>query len=130
MLDREHFDYDTEPACRAVVVIEEMAKSKMLPFFQEVQKGFYQKSRDPKEVEFYKPICEDLDIDYKIFSTKFESARAKENTVRHFQRSAQVGVRSFPTVLLEYRGQMHRIAIGYSTFKAMKERIDAVLQDN
>jgi len=127
LLDRPKFDYDTEPACRAVVVAGEMAPDKMLLFFQAIQKGFYVQSKDPKQVAFYEPICEELGMDYSDFSSKFKSLQAKENTIGHFQRSAQLEVRSFPTVLLEHNGKLHGIARGYSTFEEMRERIDAVL---
>jgi len=127
LLEREQFDYDTEPACRAVVTVEEISPEKMLPFFKAVQKGFYVENRDPKEVEFYQSICKTLGIDYGVFTSKFESAQMMENTVKHFQRSAQLGARSFPTLLLEYKGQRHNIAMGYSTYEKMKRRIDAII---
>ena len=88
LLDKASFDYDTEPACRSVVVIEEIKPDVALPFFQEVQKGFYMRSEDPKKVEFYQSICQKLEIDFNTFSTKFESQAAKSNTMKHFQRSA------------------------------------------
>ena len=33
LLDRTEFDYDTEPACRAIVVIENISPEKMFPNF-------------------------------------------------------------------------------------------------
>ena len=127
LLDQDHFDYDTEPACRAVVVVEEIAKTKMMDFFKEVQKGFYVWNRDPKEVEFYQSICEDLDINFEDFSKRFASEEMKKATSNHFIKSSSLGVRSFPTVLLEYKGKQNVIAVGYSTFGQMKARIDTVL---
>lgn len=127
LLERSSFDYDTEPACRAVVTVSEMNNRLALPFFKQVQKGFYLENRDPKEVEFYRQICESMDIDFGQFSSKFESSEMKEKTVGHFQRSAQLGARSFPTLMLEYKGQRQAIAVGYSTFEKMRDRIDAVL---
>lgn len=128
LLDLEYFDYDTEPACRAVVTAQSMDETLAFSFFKEVQKGFYMESRDTKKVEFYKTICERMDIDFKEFSKRFDSFEMKEKTVNHFQRSANLGARSFPTVLLQYRGQTHRIAIGYSTFEKMKTRIEEVIR--
>lgn len=127
LLDKAEFDYDTEPACRSVVAVGEIDKSKMLPFFKAVQKGFYYESKDPKKVEFYRSICEGMGIDFALFSAKFESAAMKANTTKHFQRSGDLGARSFPTLLLEYNGEMHKIAIGYSTYEKMKTRIDAII---
>jgi len=128
LLDWESFDYDTEPACRAVVTVGDMAPEQMLPFFKEVQKGFYVGNEDPKMVAFYKPICQNLGIDYDVFASKFETSEMRDKTNEHFQRSAQLGARSFPTLLLEYKGQYHNIAIGYSTFEKMKSRIESVIE--
>ena len=128
LLDRPKFDYDTEPACRAVVVVEDIAPEKMFIFFKTVQKGFYVENNDPKEVNFYKPICEKLGIDFSIFSLKFNSAKMAEQTSIHFQRSAELGARSFPTLLMEYKGRLHTIALGYSTFEKMKGRIENLIK--
>jgi len=52
LLSAESFDYDTEPSCRAVVVVQSMDKSKEFEFFKAVQKGFYLNGNDPKQVVF------------------------------------------------------------------------------
>jgi len=128
LLEEPYFNYDTEPSCRAVVTAGEMKMDKMLPFFKAVQVGFYVENKDPKQVEFYKSICNSLDIDYAVFSSKFISTEMKLKTNQHFERSAQLGARSFPTLLLEYKGEIQIIAIGYSTFAKMQERIDGILK--
>ena len=128
LLDRESFDYDTEPACRSVVAVGEIDESKMLPFFKAVQQGFYLENRDPKSAEFYKSICEGMDIDFSLFTSKFESATIKGKTAKHFQRASLLGANSFPTLFLEYKGQRHNIAKGYSTFEKMKGRIDTLIK--
>lgn len=127
LLEQEHFDYDTEPACRAVVVAGEINKTKMFPFFKEVQFGFYVGNNDPKEVTFYEPICLSLGIDYVEFSSKFNSEEMKKKTIKHFNHAAELGARSFPTILFKHQGETHHVAIGYSTFAKMKERIEAML---
>jgi len=127
LLDKATFDYDTEPACRAVVTVSDMEIEKVLPFFQEVQKGFYLENKDPKEVEFYRSICVDMDINFEQFSSKFESSEMKNMTINHFRKSAELGARSFPTLLLEYKGKREAVAVGYSTFDKMKGRIDKML---
>ena len=99
----------------------------MLPFFKAVQRGFYVGNEDPKEVDFYKSICDEMDIDFAAFSTLFESDDLKVKTKYHFVRSSQLNVSSFPTVLLEYKGKMHTVAKGYSTFGKMKSRIEAIV---
>jgi len=127
LLKRENFDYDTEPACRAVVAIEEMDKSKSLPFFKAVQKGFYYDNEDPKSKTFYKSIVGELGLDYDRFCELFDSQEVKNNTQNHFRNAGQLGVRSFPTVLLQKNGQLYMIASGYDTFDNMRSRIQKLL---
>ncbi len=127
LLGWDEFDYDTEPACRAVVTVLSLDASKALPFFKEVQKGFYLENRDPKAVSFYKPICDALDLDYTSFASGFDSQEMKLATQSHFEKSQQIGVRSFPTLLLEYKGKFHLVASGYSTFAQMKDRVDQII---
>ena len=128
LLESEHFEYDTEPACRAVVVVKQLAPEKTLTFFKEVQKRFYRESEDPKLVDFYKPICEGLDINFEIFSTKFGSDEVKIDTKHNFYKSRKLGVNSFPTILIERDGEFYKVASGYSTFNDMKQRIESLIQ--
>ena len=127
LLEKEQFNYDTEPSCRSIVVVQSIDESKALPFFKEVQKGFYLESRDPGTAEFYRSICSKLDIDFDQFKASFQSADMKAKTQQHFAKSQQMGVRSFPTIVLEHKGQLHLVASGYSTFDVMKEKIDGLL---
>jgi putative protein-disulfide isomerase len=127
ILKWDEFDYDTEPSCRSVVTIQSIDPDKALLFFKEVQKGFYLKNKDPKLVDFYKDICTRFNIDFELFKSKFDSDEMKAATQQHFQRSQQMGVRSFPTILIEHNGQLHLVASGYSTFEKMREQIDKII---
>ena len=128
LLDLEQFEYDTEPACRAVVVVKQLAPDKALAFFKEIQKRFYQESMDPKSIDFYQPLCEKMNIDFSTFSSNFDSDDAKIDTKHNFYRSRKLGVNSFPTILLEKEGKVHRIDSGYSTFEEMRKKIEALIQ--
>lgn len=128
ILGWEAFDYDTEPACRSVVTIQSLQPDKALAFFKEVQNGFYLENKDPNLIDFYEGICTRLDIDFDKFKNKFDTHEMKAATQKHFQKSQQIGVRSFPTILIEHKGQMHLIASGYSTFEKMKVKIDSVVR--
>lgn len=119
LLDSDSFDYDTEPACRSVVVAMQMAPQKGLSFFKAVQRGFYLGNRDPKDVNFYQPICKDLELDFDTFSKLFDSTEMKRKTNEHFERSAQLGARSFPTIILLRNGKYELVASGYATADKM-----------
>lgn len=129
LLDQEHFFYDTEPSCRAVVVVKNLAYDKSFEFFSEVQKKFYYDNEDPKEVSFYKSICGKLDISYTEFSRMFDSEEMKLATARDFQDAKNMGVTSFPTVVLKYKGDYHMVSKGYSDAETMTRVIERIMAD-
>ena len=117
------FDYDTEPACRATVTARTLAPAKALTFYELVQHHFYVRSEDPKEVAFYKPICEQLSIDFDHFAKLFVSDEMKLATAEDFAQSRQWGVRAFPSVVYRKDDQLYIIAQGYDSYHALRDRV-------
>lgn len=48
LFEKDSFNYDTEPACKAIVTVRAIDSSKALPFYELVQHSFYVKNKDPK----------------------------------------------------------------------------------
>lgn len=127
LFDKDHFHYDTEPACRAVRVLRDLAPEKELDFFKAVQYGFYFENRDPKEASFYQPICNDLGIDYAAFLDKFSSEKYKALTRQDFEQSAQWGIRGFPSVVVRWQGRLGLLSNGYARLADMNTRMEQLL---
>lgn len=125
LLDRVRFHYDTEPACRAVVAVQQIQKLQSLPttlprsFFSSVQQKFYVQGKDPKEPKFYESICQSLQIDYPEFLNRFESAQTRAATHEEFQKCRSWGVASFPTLLLQQGDKLSPLAAGFTTAQAV-----------
>jgi putative protein-disulfide isomerase len=124
LLSTAHFDYDTEPACRAIVAARSLSPENEHRFFELVQHHFYVQNKDPKEAAFYEPICQALAIDFTAFRTVFESEAIRRATRADFQRSRQWGIRGFPSVLFQKGDQLHLLASGYTTFEQLWERVE------
>ncbi len=129
LFELESFDYDTEPACRAVVTVRQIDPEKTLSFYEYVQHHFYVKSEDPKQVEFYRPICEKLGIDFTQFSTLFPSDEMKQLTAEDFSTSRSWGIRGFPSVIYRDGDQLHLIARGYAEYADLKANIAAIQKE-
>ncbi len=129
LLERSAFSYDTEPACRAVVTARELfgqgqeAISRELSFFAAVQQKFYVEGEDPKEVTFYRDICMNNGIEPLEFVKVFASAEAVSATQREFLLARQLGVRGFPTVMLQTATGLHEISVGYAPLATLTDRI-------
>jgi putative protein-disulfide isomerase len=128
LFELEHFDYDTEPACRAVVAARELAPELEVRFFELVQHYFYVQNQDPKEVDFYQPICATLGIDFQAFSDLFSSPETMAATQAEFQMNRQWGVTGYPTVVVRKDEKFLVVAQGYATFEQMWARVEAILQ--
>ena len=129
LLEAEHFDYDTEPACRAVATVkllqtrDQFPISTVLKFFSAIQHKFYVEGQDPKETNFYASICNSLALDFDEFRTVFESPAAQQAVQQDFVRCRQWGVRSFPTLLLEQDGKLEPLAEGFVTTEQVLSRL-------
>ncbi|WP_347814274.1 DsbA family protein [Pseudomonas aeruginosa] len=127
LLDAPYFDYDTEPACRAVVCAQILGADSADPsarrFFSAVQRRFYVEGRDPKETSFYADLCEEAGLDFGAFRSLFLSAEARQATQAAFLRCRQWGVRAFPTLAVERRGELLLLAAGFTTREQVLSRL-------
>lgn len=125
ILDSNTMLYDTEPACRAVVTVRKLKPEVALAFFKAVQTAFYAENKYPGYVETYTEIVENLGIDKEDFKKEFLSEAMKEAVKADFERSSDLGVRGFPTVILD-KGEGDYVLIGNGYMKA--ERLEAGVQ--
>lgn len=130
ILDHETWVYDTEPSCRAVVIVREHAPEKAFSYFQEVQLGFYRDNKNPSSSETFAEICERMDIMPKAaFTEKFESQENKDRTKVEFQYVQNLGVNSFPTVILQNGDEYYLVTSGYTTSENIVNRVKSVLNN-
>jgi len=125
ILSWESFNYDTEPACRSVVVARQLRDRIELPFFAAVQAKFYVENGDPGKPEFYRDICDRFDINFDEFLPMFEGDAAKQQTMGDFQLSRNWGVTGFPSILFQQGERLWKIASGFATFENMKAIIES-----
>ncbi|PIQ47295.1 MAG: DsbA family protein [Cytophagales bacterium CG12_big_fil_rev_8_21_14_0_65_40_12] len=129
LFEREEFNYDTEPSCRAVVASRQWMEDNELAFYEAVSRKFYVDNEDPTESEFYRSICEQFDIPFDVFLAIFESDQCKYETHQEFQLNRQWGVRGYPTVLFKIKDQLYQINHGYTEFDQMKSVIEKILKE-
>lgn len=129
LLEAESFNYNTEPACRAVVAARNLNPNVESRFFELTQHRFYVLNQDPGNVAFYAPICAELDLDYAQFKVLFSSAEVKNKTLRDFQTNRSWGVTGYPTVIFRKGTQLTAIARGYAEFAQMWEVVSKSMNE-
>ncbi|WP_323757157.1 DsbA family protein [Roseivirga sp.] len=129
LFEKDNFNYDTEPPCRAVVASRKWMKENDLEFFESVSRKFYVDNEDPSEGEFYRSICEEYNIPFDEFLKDFEGDEAKYKTHQEFQLNRQWGVKGYPTVLFKSKDQLYQINHGYTEFEQMQFVIEKILSE-
>lgn len=133
ILDREEFNYDTEPSCRAVYVARDLWQGeddndrKLLEFFSAIQYKFYVGGEDPTSLNFYQSICEEHGVDFAQFSQKFESEEMKDKTYEEFQLNRSWNIKGFPSFALRIGNQVTPIGSGYMQIETINKAIETAI---
>ncbi|GAB4244312.1 MAG: DsbA family protein [Ekhidna sp.] len=129
LMEREDFNYDTEPSCRAVVAARPFVETREMEFFEAIQQKFYVDSEDPTNLDFYQSICTEFEIDFHAFTNRFESEEIRYETNNEFTLNRQWGVQGYPTILLLHKDQLFLVANGYASFDQMKNQIEKTMEE-
>jgi len=127
ILKNKTFVYDTEPACRAVVLMRELKPEVEFEFFKKVQTRFYKDNKNTGLTETYAELAKEFGLDKTDFAKKFESKELKEKVKKDFTYSQSVGVRSFPTLVLQNGDDLYLIAQGYVEAEKIIKKCEKVL---
>ena len=122
LMARQNFVYDTEPVCRAVVTARMIAPEvDLLKVFRAFQRAFYVDGLDTTDGEVLSEvgakalseqgIATTVDAFFEVFS----SDEAIDAAQRDFELTRRLGVRGFPTLLVEADGKIGQLSSGYAT---------------
>ncbi|GGJ88841.1 DsbA family protein [Pseudomonas matsuisoli] len=134
----QHFDrerglpsgmvYDTEPACRALVTVREVAPSQVFAFVKAVQQAFYVHGKDVSQTVELTRIAGELGIDSEAFCSRFDLDAMRETTRLDFAWARQLGISGFPTMLAERDGQLALLTNGYQPLEALAPLLNRWLE--
>lgn len=124
ILDSQTITYDTEPPCRAVAVVRDMDASKTLEFFKKVQSTFYKDGKNMHLVDSYTCLVEDLGMDATAFAENFSSEFYKSKVREDFQTAAELGVRGFPTLLMQIGDKTITLTNGYAKADQIIKKVE------
>lgn len=122
-LEREYFDYDTEPACRAIICIRELDETKVFDFMSTIQKSFYQDAKDITSTEVLSTIAVENGFEKEVFLNLFLSKEIKEATLADKYKARSMGANSFPSlVFIDEEGHLY-VLKGYRTFEEIQKHL-------
>ncbi|HEX2012895.1 MAG TPA: DsbA family protein [Roseateles sp.] len=131
---RQGYVYDTEPACRAMVVVRRVAPAAApLAVFRAIQHAFYAEGRDPRDGAMLADVVtaelarQGLPVAPGQFLAAWRDMGAVAATAAEFREVRRWGIQSFPALLLEQDGQLSLLAPGYMSADELDARLAAAM---
>jgi len=124
LFEKEHFDYDTYPACKAVLSVREcFGMQKAFEYLHTIQKAFYARGQDITQLEVLTELLGSIDVDVDKFATFYKSQRAQTLMEHDFAKARSMGANAFPSVvIIDEEGHMV-CQKGYRSLIEMKKII-------
>jgi len=101
LFDQETFEYDTYPACKAVVSVRELfGMRSAFEYLHKIQEAFYTKSQDITKLDILMQLLKEMGLEGSAFKTFFESERAQLLMEHDFAKARSMGANAFPSVVM------------------------------
>ncbi len=129
ILDRDDWVYDTEPGCRAVVTMRELAPELVVGWFQRLQRAFYAEGTVISDPATLPPLLDGFAVDADKFVELFQSSRMRERTWADFSEARSMGVAGFPTLLYRDDDLLGVVTRGWAPWDQLEPALTHWLED-
>lgn len=119
----EGFVYNTEPACRAVVLVQSLIPELTLPMLERVQIAFYAEGKDVTDTAVLANEAAELGITLPMFLHLFYDDALIASTQAQFEQAKQYAVSGFPTLLIKRDERWRSLGMGYEPLALVEEKI-------
>lgn len=128
-LERDGWMYDTEPSCRAVVTMRELAPHATLHWMARLHRAFYVEGVDVTDVGVFPGLLDGFDVDGDRFAQVLDDEATIERTRQDFLEAERYGVMGFPTVLFRDGDQLGIVTAGYVSWDQLEPALTTWLEE-
>jgi putative protein-disulfide isomerase len=115
----------TYPACRAVIAARQQGKEYDLEMIWAIQQAYYQQARNPSDVSTLSELAKEIGLDKDKFIKDIQSVETEETLQKEIKQTRQLGLNSFPSLLLDIDNQQTRIQPDYINAGVMIEKLNS-----
>jgi putative protein-disulfide isomerase len=124
------FLYNTEPACRALVVARELDETHLFTFLDSLQQAFYQDARDITQPRVLRDLAVQAGYDSEAFCLAFDAPETRVVTETEFAWVSHLAISGFPTLLAQSQRQYALISNGYQPYTALESLLSRWISIN
>ncbi|MFE7843236.1 DsbA family protein [Streptomyces sp. NPDC057474] len=120
------FVMDSEAAARGVAALRQAAPHRIVELTAALQSAFYADGMSLSDPATYRAVAEAAGLDPDGVADAFAAPGSATVAKADFERTAALGVDSFPTLLAIQAGRTVAVAVGHATADEVEQRMDAL----
>lgn len=128
-LERDGWRYDTEPSCRAVVAMRELAPHETLRWVARLHRAFYVEGVDVTDLAVFPGLLDGFDVDPNRFAQVLTDDATIEQTRQDFVKALSYGVTGFPTVLFRDGEELGIVTRGFVPWDQLEPGLTGWLEE-
>lgn len=118
----------TYRSCRAVIATRLQDPSKELDMIRNIQNAYYLQAKNPSDADVLIECAQALDLNVNAFSETLDHESTQQLLRYEMLQCHELGLHSFPSLLLNVNDEHHDIVIDYNHAESMKNRIQECLK--
>ncbi len=115
----------TYPSNRAVIAAREQGPAFDQLMTSRIQQAYYQEAKNPSEDQTLIDLAAEIGLDSKRFAESLNSESTRQKLLDEIHTARSIGVDSFPSLVLEHRGNLRHILVDYTNLDALLGQIDS-----
>ena len=104
---------DSLPGAKAIVIMQTLNNEKTFEYVKEIQNAFYVHGKDTNNWQLYADLADKFGISKEIFKQEYFSDQHLTRVKECFVLAEQLGVSSYPSVVVVIEGKANLISQGY-----------------
>ena len=116
----------TYPSNRAVIAAREQGMKYDQAMTSRIQQAYYQEARNPSDNDTLVELAAEIGLDADQFATRLVSSDIEQKLQEEIRQSRSIGVDSFPSLVVESRGNLRHVQVNYTNLDAMLQDITGI----
>ena len=108
-------------ACKATILARYENKEEEM--INTIQEAYYQKAMNPSDATTLINLAKQIGMDEKKFEEDLKSQKIEDDLQNELNFRRFLNVKTFPSLILEYKKELYPINIKYNDYKAMLNQI-------
>ncbi len=119
----------TYPSNRAVISARKQGKNFEAMMILRIQQAYYLEAKNPSNNETLTALSKDIGLDSLKFKKDLTSVEVHNELISEIKQCRQLGMNSFPSLVMQVNGMVAPITIDYLNEKSMLNEINNLLVD-